>query len=214
MISFSKPSSEYNGNAKVITLDLDDESFRNAKLDDSDVSHGKPKKIKCKRLAIHLHQMTFSGRACSQKYLQALAREPSSGYYRSFHKRHLQLQLPYPSDAHPSKKVHGWTHFDLFPLSAINLLIELLVDQKMINQTDEFPGYGNDCHIVLLLFAQPLVESGQPCIFHISYCLGSLDKYNSDILGTALCDPAFPLFAADSFSPGLRPHHFASCSGV
>ena len=30
--------SEYNGNAKVITLDLDDESFRNAKLDDSDVS--------------------------------------------------------------------------------------------------------------------------------------------------------------------------------
>src|SRR5690606_24817170 len=67
------------------------------------VSHGKPKKIKCKRLAIHLHQMTFSGRACSQKYLQALAREPSSGYYRSFHKRHLQLQLPYPSDAHPSK---------------------------------------------------------------------------------------------------------------
>ena len=80
----------------------------------SSVSHGKPKKIKCKRLAIHLHQMTFSGRACSQKYLQALAREPSSGYYRSFHKRHLQLQLPYPSDAHPSKKVHGRTHFDLF----------------------------------------------------------------------------------------------------
>src|SRR5690606_4868483 len=81
------------------------------------------------------------------------------------------------------------------PLSATNLLVELLIDQKMINETDELPGHGNYCHIMLLLFAQPLVESGQRCIFHISYGLGSLDKYNSDILGTAFCDSAFPFFA-------------------
>jgi hypothetical protein len=80
-------------------------------------------------------------------------------------------------------------------LPAINLLVELLIDQKMMNETNEFPGHGNDCHIVLLLFAQPLEESGQPCIFHICYGLGSLDKYNSDVLGTTLCDSTFSLFA-------------------
>jgi hypothetical protein len=33
----------------------------------------KTKKIKCKRRVIHLLQATFSGRSCSQKYLQAPA---------------------------------------------------------------------------------------------------------------------------------------------
>ena len=53
------------------------------------------------------------------------------------------------------------------PHPAFIFLIQLLVDQKMINETDKFLGHSDNRYIAHLHLDQSLEESGQLCPSHI-----------------------------------------------
>ena len=93
-------------------------------------------------------------------------------------------------------------------------LIQLLVDQKMINETDEFPGHGDDRYIMLLLFIN-LWKNLDSFVFPIfAMVCAAWTSTTLMCLEPFFVIPHFFFLPADSFSPGLSPHHFASWSGV